>query len=241
MRNELVLISWGGVGDALVCTPTIRALKQQDPERKIILYCMKKAHLDVYRHNPHIDSLRLLHWTSMWRYPYHLFAYIFNKKLVNYTVFLFQHVDPPNLYSKSIKHIVGDIFNLELDDITNEITLTDQEEEAAKQRLAPYKNVVIMHIHSRIAPNHLWDINNWNELVRSFPDYTFIQLGFPDEAKVEGAIDWRGKTQLREAFALIKNASSFLGVDGGLSHATNAFGTPGVVLFWRLQPGLLGA
>ncbi|MBL6449333.1 glycosyltransferase family 9 protein [Fulvivirga sp. 29W222] len=240
MRNELVLISWGGIGDVLVCTPTIRALKEQDPERDIVVYCMKKNHLEVLANNPHIDSLRYLHWKSMWKYPYHLYAYLFNKKLVNYTVFSFQHVDPPNLYSKSIKHIAADIFDITLEKDDNEIYLLAEEQAWAKEKLKEYKKVVLMHVHSRVAPNHLWEIEKWNELVKSLPEYTFIQIGFKDEAKVEGAIDWRGKTTLREAFSLMSQADGFIGVDAGMSHVSNAFGTPGVVLFGDSSPVFWG-
>lgn len=41
-------------------------------------------------------------------------------------------------------------------------------------------------------------------------------------------------------FALLKGASGFVGVTSSFSHATNAFGTPGVVLFGPSAPEVWG-
>ena len=97
-----------------------------------------------------------------------------------------------------------------------------------------------MHIHSRSSNNHHWAIENWGNLVRQLPEFTFIQLGMPDEPAVEGAIDWRGKTSMREAFCLLKYAASYVGVDSVHAHVSNAFDLPGVVLFGDSNPALWG-
>jgi ADP-heptose:LPS heptosyltransferase len=65
-------------------------------------------------------------------------------------------------------------------------------------------------------------------------------VGLPGEPHVPGAVDLRGKTSLREVFALLKAASGFVGVTSSFSHATNAFGTPGVVLFGPSAPEVWG-
>jgi len=102
--------------------------------------------------------------------------------------------------------------------------------------MAPYKNTVLMHIHSRSSVNHHWPIEKWEALIEALPDCTFIQIGNKDEKYVKGSLDWRGKTQLRDAFCLIKHAHTFVGVDSSFAHATNAFGLPGVVLFGDSSP-----
>jgi len=227
----------GGIGDALVCTPAFRALKEHFPDEKIILYCYSKAHLQVFNDNPHIDSLRHLSIVSMIRYPFHLFGYLFKSKLISYTELHFQHVLLyPNIINKSVKEVVSDIFSISLTNKNIQVVVSKRENENAIRRLQPYKNVVLMHVHSRSSSNHHWPIENWIELVRQLPEYTFIQIGHKNENLVIGAIDWRSTTTLREAFALIKNANSFVGVDSSFSHATNAFSTPGVVLFGDSSP-----
>lgn len=236
MSKEFIIISWGGIGDALVCTPTYRALKEACPDHKIIVYYQNKGHEAVFRNNPHIDSLRALKIRSLLRYPSHLYAYLFNRKKVKYTLMHFQHIPLTWAFNKSVKDIVPEIFDLKLKDNTIQMFFSRGEEEIARLRLSQYRNVVLMHIHSRSSPNHHWAMENWNELVRKMPDYTFIQIGHTNEPSVEGAIDWRGKTGLREVMCLLKYADSFVGVDSFLSHATNAFNTPGVVLFGDSSP-----
>jgi ADP-heptose:LPS heptosyltransferase len=65
-------------------------------------------------------------------------------------------------------------------------------------------------------------------------------VGQDHEPYVTGALDWRGKTTLYEAFCLIKYASSFVGIDSCHAHATNAFDIPGVVLFGDSDPTHFG-
>ena len=240
MNRTLVLVAWGGVGDAIICTPTIRALKENFPTHKIILYCPARKQWDVFKNNPYIDSLRILNVWSMMRYPYHLFAYKFNRKLINYTLLHFQFVAPSHIYDKSIKEIAADMFNIKLNNLNVDLFLSPEEELTAKKKISVYENVVIIHVHSRSSVNHHWSIEKWNQLVRELPEYSFIQIGFTDETAIEGAIDLRGKTTLREAFALLKYADSFVGIDSNFSHVTNAFNIPGVVLFGDSSPTIWG-
>lgn len=238
MSKQFILVTWGGIGDLLVCTPTLKALRETYPDHKIIVYCLKqkKEHVYVLQNNPYITSLRTLHWTTMLRYPYHLYLYLFRRKKAKYYSLDFQLIPLSYIYDKSVKEIVPDIFNIKLNDTKVSLFLTTHEEQQAQKRLLPYKNVVLMHITSVSSRNHLWPHENWVELVRQLPEYTFIQLGLEKELYVEGAVDWRGKTTLREVFGLMKYASSFVGIESCLAHITNAFDTPGVVLFGDSSP-----
>lgn len=236
MSNDFVIVSWGGIGDCLVCTPTYRALKEKYPDRKIILYCVYKHQQAVFENNPYIDSVRFLGVKSLLRHPLHLYAYLFRRSMVKYHRMAFQNIPPPWLYRKSVKEIIPEIFNIPPVYKDVELYFTAKEEQQARERLAPYKNVVFMHIYSKSSENHHWDIKNWVRLVSELPQYTFIQLGSGQEPYVKGAIDWRGKTGLREAFCLLKYCTSFVGVDSGFSHVTNAFKLPGVVLFGDSSP-----
>jgi hypothetical protein len=154
------------------------------------------------------------------RYPFHLFAYIFNRKLVKYIPLSFQHVMLyPYIFTKNVKEIIAEIFDLTIQSNNVEIYLTEKEERIARQRLLKFGIVVVLHVHSRSAMNHLWKVENWVQLVKSLPEYTFIQVGHKDEPHIAGAVDLRGKT-----------------VDSNFSHVTNAFNIPGVVLFGDSSP-----
>ena len=239
MSKKIIMITWGGIGDVLLCTPTIRAIKESNPDHKIIVYASKEPHMEVFRNNPYVDTVRMLKPMRMWRYPYHLYVYLFNRKKVKFYSLSFCYIPVYYLYRINVRHIVPEIFpDLQFDrNIKNvQLFLTEAENRKAIESLLPYKNVIILHIYSRTYQNHFWFHDRWEALVKSLPEYTFIQLGLVDEPHIKGALDWRGKTNLREAFALIKHATSFVGIDSSHAHVTNAFNTPGVVLFGDSPP-----
>jgi len=248
MSNKIIIVSWGGIGDAIVSLPAIRALKEKDPSKKIILFYRNMGHEAVFRNNPYIDALHPVKLSALlfrpaylaaflvWRYPGTFLAKVLNRWKVDYVLMHFQHIPLTWIYKKNVIDIVPDMFNVTLRSRKIELFFTEQEVAAAKEKLKPYKNVIFMHIHSKASPNHHWNITNWEELVQQLPEYTFIQFGGLNEQLVKGAVDWRGGTILREALCLLQQCDSFVGVDSSFSHATAAFQTPGVVLFGDSDP-----
>lgn len=248
MIKELVFVSWGGIGDAIVCIPTYRELKKRNPDKKIYIYYPIKGHYDVFVNNPDIDVLKPLKLTSVLFKPRHLLTFLsmrfsknrilnaLQKYRVPFTHMHHNHVPITWAYEKSAVDIVADIFKFELTDRNIDIYLSEDENRQALQKIKEYKNVIIVHITSKSSKNRHWSLNKWSELVKSLPDYTFIQIGLKEEPHVSGAIDWRGKTTVREAFALLNCSTSFVGVDSSFAHATNAFNIPGVVLWGDSSP-----
>jgi ADP-heptose:LPS heptosyltransferase len=251
MSNDIIVASWGGIGDAMVITPSLKALKEKYPDRKIIVYC-NPNHYPVFKNNPSIDSARVLKTYKLllqpkalisWLkfvYPNSFISAIFKNVDVKYVLTTFQYIPLSWAYKKHVIEIVPEMFGVELKSKNIEIFLAEKEDLNAIQKLAPFKNPILMHIHSRSSVNHHWEMENWIELVKQLPEYTFIQIGHKDEPYVEGAIDWRGKTELREVFSLIKHTTSFVGVDSSFAHATNAFNLPGVVLWGDSSPVFWG-
>lgn len=240
MSKEFIILTWGGIGDVLSCTPTIKALKEYYPDHKVVIYynSFKKEHRKVFLNSPHVDSLRELSYKTLWRHPRHLYLYLSKKYKERYYFLHFQHVPPTWIYHKNNKDIAADIFGIELKDDKVQLFLTEKEERKAIKTLAPYtdKPIVLMHVYSRTSKNHMWDNKKWELLVSRLPQYNFIQIGAADEPCIAGAVDFRGKTKLREAFALFKFATSFVGVESCFGHVTNAFDIPGVVLFGDSSP-----
>jgi ADP-heptose:LPS heptosyltransferase len=78
----------------------------------------------------------------------------------------------------------------------------------------------------------------WEALVASHPELTFVQLGSREESPIRGTVDMRGETSVRESVALLRHALAFVGVASFLAHATNATGTPAVVLFGPSAPNV---
>jgi ADP-heptose:LPS heptosyltransferase len=254
MNKQFVIVPIGGIGDWLVCTPAIKALKEKYPDHRIVIYKSKRSYKNmvaVLANNPDVHAVRLLNWITLMRYPRDLFMTLcdvynrffrprqkewFRMNKAKYFEMHFQHIAPTIIYQKSVKEIIPEILGLRVKNARIQLFTTPDEDRHAIAMLAPYRYPVIMHIHSNSSDNHHWDMSNWRALVRELPQYSFIQVGSPKEPYVEGAIDWRGKTSLREVFCLLKHAASFVGVDSSMSHATNAFDTPGVVLFGDSSP-----
>lgn len=250
MNKDIIITTRGGIGDILLCTPALRALKECNPHRRIIIYCIHPSHYEVLVNNPYVDSLRMINlFLLLFQNPYHLYSYLFNrqrkhryyfdpKKLKHYPL-VYDRVPVAWLYTKSIKEIVPEIFSdlpVRLQHKNIQLFFTEEEENIARSKLAPYKNVIIMHIFSRSSPNHMWPVHKWEQLVRELPQFTFIQVGQQDEPLIKGTIDWRNKTGIRGMFCLLKYVTSFVGVESCMAHVTNAVGLPGVVLFGDTSP-----
>jgi ADP-heptose:LPS heptosyltransferase len=62
-------------------------------------------------------------------------------------------------------------------------------------------------------------------------DVQIIQLGSLDDPKLEGAIDKRGKTSLRESAAILANSLVYIGLVGFLMHLARAVDCRSVIIY----------
>jgi len=114
--------TWGGIGDALLITPAIRALKRQYPSCKIYVYCLSKFHKEVLMNNRYID--RLLCLGKLTKGIYHLFAplNIVRVQQTNYGI-----LAPSLFYGKSAAEIIGEMVGVRIDDPRPDCFLTEEE------------------------------------------------------------------------------------------------------------------
>ena len=56
--NKVSIQIFGGMGDVLAITPALKALKQQEPNRKIIVYFVSEDHRRLLENNPYIDKYK---------------------------------------------------------------------------------------------------------------------------------------------------------------------------------------
>jgi len=227
MKKNIYIMIWGGLGDVVLSTPIFKEFKIQSPDSKIIAICRLRNYISVLENNPYINKFR----------NYNLFFNLYYKLLVKLKIIEIHYINygrlrPGYSYTKKAPEIIAEMVGLNLQEKNVQIYLTEKEEIDAKRYLATFpKPCVVINITSMTTKNQMWPIENWNELVTTMPDYTFIQLGVESEEKIAGAIDLRGKTSVRESMALVKHSNSFVGVVSFLSHVTGAFNKPGVVLF----------
>lgn len=98
------------------------------------------------------------------------------------------------------------------------------------QPFALLKATVGINRHGAAALKN-WDINDISLVVADTPQINWIQVGQEGEEKVPGTLNLLGRTTLREVLFLLSKAKLILSVEGFLTHASAAFGTPCVVPF----------
>lgn len=228
----------GGIGDALLTSPALRALKQRFPQLRVDLLCATQVHADIFQHNPNVDRLSVLpnrDQRALWAAE---FGYAApggamgppDYKRVAYSV---AH---PTLQRKHATELIAEMLDLSLTDRRLEIFLTPDEEALGRRVAAEHPRRVAIHITSLASANQHWPMASWEELVRRNPHYTFLQLGHKSEPSVAGCVDLRGKLTVRESIAVLKFSRAFVGVVSSMAHATNAVDTPAVVLFGPSAP-----
>jgi ADP-heptose:LPS heptosyltransferase len=235
-KSNVGIVSWGGIGDALLTTPLFRAIKEQLPGSRIIVYALSFKHYDVFLNNPYIDKLRK---------PGRLTAaeVSFLNKVKPKKLFYpaYGNLRPSLFYSKHAAEIIAEMFGVTLGDRQVTVYLTREEEQIGKRLVSQYPMPVAIHVAGACSRNKSWPISHWTELVRRNPQYTFLQLGLPDGELIPGVVDLREKLpSLRAQFAVLKYVKAFVGIDSSFAHATNAFGTPGVVLYGASNPLIWG-
>jgi ADP-heptose:LPS heptosyltransferase len=236
MKNSKIrIVPWGGLGDALLVTPLFRAIKEQRPCTKTIVYPSSDSHYEIYLHNPYIDCLKKPSRANGYELRLLLRFRPAKVHITKYGAYM-----PSLFYSKNATEIIAEMFGIALEHKQLMVFLTREEEEIGKQLLSQYVMPIAIHVTSRTAPNQNWPATSWAELVWRNPQYTFVQLGLPDEPLIPGVVDLRGKVPLRVALAVLKHVRAFIGVVSAFAHATNAFGTPGVVFYGPSSPLVWG-
>jgi ADP-heptose:LPS heptosyltransferase len=231
---EIAMITVGGLGDVLLSTPLFKELKQQDPKTRLIVYCRRKQEIEIFKNNPYLDDIRII---SFWKNPIHGIHYLFSKKK---TRPLYYGGYPSLFCSSNASEGIAENLGIKLHNNRIQLYLSNAESARSKKIMAVHNNPIIVHITSRNSKNNEWPLVSWEQLVKEMPEYTFIQVGIKGESRVRGTVDLLGKYSFRQTLALLEHAHSFVGVNSSFSHATNAFNTPGVVLFGATNPELWG-
>lgn len=237
-KDTLRILFYGGLGDCLFLTPSLRSFKKKHPDGQVIVYGSKNNE-PVLRHNPYLD-----HYRWRWNYFPVVAALYYRRtkgrgfKLINYG-----HQFVSLYHTKKVVEILAENLEVELQDGALEVFLTEQEEAEAKKLISAYPNPVVINNTSRTSPNHEWGLERWAEVIQRLPQYSFLQLGLNDEKLIEGAVDLRAKRSheaVRQSLAILKHSLGYVGIDTFLSHASFAVGVPAVVLFGDSTPKIWG-
>jgi ADP-heptose:LPS heptosyltransferase len=77
-----------------------------------------------------------------------------------------------------------------------------------------------------------WFPERFQEVVNRLKrEVNFVQLGHVSDPKIDGAIDLRGRTSIRESAAILANSILFVGLVGFLMHLARAVDCPSVIIY----------
>jgi ADP-heptose:LPS heptosyltransferase len=214
MPETVRILANGGIGDAILLTPSLKAMAKARPGRRIVIWSAHPGHEGVFRNNPYVSAFR-----PVGRLAGIIHTVAGGAKWAPYLDSEYSRTVPSLLYNKRAANIIAEILNVSLEDEKPELFLSEAEVATAAGKLANLSRPLIaVHALGACTANKNWDIANWNELVARNPALTFVQVGRLGEAAIAGAHNAMG-TDLRHAFATIKACDLFAGVDSGLAHA----------------------
>jgi ADP-heptose:LPS heptosyltransferase len=224
----------GGIGDDLMCTTVFHELKKRDPRR----LAFATYHPALFSNNPDVDKVlwhprpRLNLWLCE-GLPFVRLGYAQYDPVRDADEPLSEHVLTKLC---RLAGIAGPV------DLLPYLYLTREEFVAGK--LA--EKQVVMQSSGLGAPypmlNKEWYPHRFQEVCsRLCRNFTVAQIGSANDPALEGAIDLRGKTTLRQSAAILANSLAFIGLEGFLMHLARAVDCRAVIVYCgRLKPTQIG-
>ena len=250
--DSIIIIDLKFIGDLIVDTPMIRALKQKYPNSKIS-FLLPESMKEIFYNNKNIDKI----YTSkeeiketfdlgILLYPGNKEYSLFLKKIARFRIGIRKSgITEPKGYclhrktfpTFKIKHKIED--NLDVIRTINIKTNNKNLELYIKNKKLKYKNYIIIHTVSNTHPTlskeafaELADKLKYKKEIiftGSEKDSDFIK--YIQSLMKLSSINLAGKTSLTEYFSLIKNASFVVSIDTSAPHIAAALNVPVVSIF----------
>ena len=212
-RSAHIHCGWA-LGDALMCTPTMRALKQANPRCRIHFYT---DYPDLVRGLWYLDEISPADKRprrSMWMG--------------------YQDELPPRDH---LVRIMGKRIGVHVRDVRPDcyIDMTFLDQFRSTWRDLPRPHVLVQRRTSNYTPNKNWPDTSWKKLIGVIlKTATVIEIGEKSEGHVHFAfpnyVDLRGKTDVRELVACVAAADIVVAPVSGPVHIAAAVRTPAVVI-----------
>lgn len=223
-----------GVGDELMLTAVIRALRERGAPR----FWVMSRRAELYRHNPDIAAVvpvdqRIIGLARRCGAAFYEPRYGVPEASGNMR-------PPPAHMIACLMATAGITGPVHLQPVLN---LTETEKAAA----ASWAGCIVIQptVRGAVRPNELkeWWPDRWQAVVHALRGrHRFVQVGGDHDPLLEGVEDRRGHAlSLREVGAMLHHARLFVGLESGMMHLSRAVGCPGVILFGgRVAPHQAG-
>lgn len=224
-RPEMFISFIGGIGDDLLCTAIFRELRQRNQRN----FWVMSRHPEVFRYNDDIEVV-VPHYVKYGDLMKRLNVKVVTPWYTNYNP-AYDRDDPyPEQHIISIMCQKAGI----LGPITLKPYFVLQESEREQGQVAR-RQIAIQS--SGLAARHAMANKNWfaegyQSVVSSLKfKYDFVQIGSPTDPPIEGALDLRGKTTIRQTAAILSRSLAFVGQVGFLMHLARAVDCRSVILY----------
>ena len=211
MKGNILLKISGGIGDNLVVLPAIKKLSEnynvdillRDPNRGDYA---KDTIEDICMYNPHVNEI--IHYEDYGLYK----KSVYKRYDKTFPLHMFYYDQEQIL--KDNKHryqLIGDIVGVECSASDIDVYLQDSEINKAKDFLKQYKKTIVIN-PAKLRSNEILnegkfiDEKYWLEIIKSFPDITFLHLGLSlDAYKIDepNVVNLVNKTSIRESIAIL--------------------------------------
>lgn len=208
----------GALGDNILLTVLLPALKRKYPDHKIVV---ETPIPELFLNNPHVDWITGKHLKT-------------TGKFIKPKYRVTGKAGAP--FISQIQGYIGsgDYALPELYLTAGEINRARAEFDFTYIAIAPTGKTKFS------ANRNIWGMGNFQSVRDHYPDIKFVQIGLPSEPLLERVIDARGRS-LRETAAILKNSIFFLGHQGGFMHLNKAVRKSSVLIFGGyIRPDIVG-
>lgn len=198
----------GALGDDLLMSLVLPALKEKYPDKKIVV---EARWVEFFKNNPYVDWVTDKHFRTTKRHLKPKYA-IDEKTTDSIYKQMMQSVGlqgraAPQLYLHEA-----------------EIRQTREKYDFPYIAICPVGKVKFS------ANRKEWGVENFQKLRDLMPASRFIQIGLKRDPLLNNVIDARG-VPVMESAAIIKSSLFFIGLEGGLMHLAKAVGTKAVIIY----------